>query len=1069
MSKRLPIHVPADAPDQPPIWRSLGEKADPARRAKEAAEEPAVQVPERSTLGRRSFLAVAGATGAAVGLSGCLRRPAENILPYSHAPEYVVPGVPLHYATSVQHHGEAVGLLVVTHEGRPTKVEGNPEHPSSLGRTDAQLQATILELYDPSRPAKPSRKRSGEAREDASWADFEAWWREKAEAFAANGGRGLAVLAPPTDSPSFMRARRTFLQRFPNARVHTWTAVPQTNAREGARIALGAPLTTVVDYARAARVLAVDCDFLGSEPGAIRNQRRWAEARKLTGPQADTGRLYVVEGTLSITGMNADHRLRLAPSRAGAYLRALASQLAVREGISMPAGLLRALGERETLEGVPNEWLGEVAADLAAHRGRAVVCVGSGQPAWVHALAHAINEVLGSVGSVVQYYPPIDAEEPDQVASVRELCEAMRSGQVDTLFILGGNPVYDAPADLQFAEALDNVENSVALTFLLDETASRCAWHLPRAHAFESWGDHRSFDGVVALQQPLIAPLRGGRAEHEVLAFLAGIRGWRGYSLVRGTVRELAGGQPLERVWRQSLHRGILSTTTPLAPVLAQVRDAEVAGAIPREQPRSEGWEVAFVPSYQTYDGRFANVPWLLEMPDPVTKLTWDNAAYISPASAEELGVPVRQGGYAHGQRITISREGRELTLPLFVVPGHADRVITLPLGWGRARAGEHGTGAGFDVYPLRTSDALGFATGARVSLAGGEVKLAQTQEHHSMEGRPLVIDATLEQYRATPDFAQWRAPTPMLGPLWTQVDYSSPRPPAQGGRSYSLVPERREPRPGAPPRYKWGMVIDLTTCTGCSACVVACQAENNIPVVGKAQVARGREMHWMRVDRYFVGDDVHDPQVGVQPMFCQHCEEAPCENVCPVNATVHSPEGLNEMAYNRCIGTRYCMNNCPYKVRRFNYLDWHGDLHELERMQFNPNVSVRMRGVMEKCTYCVQRIQAARIRAAQDTIVGDDGVIRHAATEDDVRRGAARRVGELIEGERRIRAEEVTPACAQACPSDALVFGGLNDTSSEVHRLANLDRQYKVLASIGTQPRNTYLGKIRNPNPEMV
>ncbi len=1071
MSKRLPIHVPADAPDQPPIWRSLGEKADPTRRAKQAVEEPAVQVPEKSILGRRSFLAVTGATGAAVTLSGCLRRPAENILPYSHAPEHIVPGVPLHFATAVQHHGDAVGLLVETHEGRPTKVEGNPDHPGSLGKTDAQLQATILELYDPARPAFPSTKGDAEARTSSTWPDFEAMWREKAASLGS--GRGLAVLMQPTSSPSYIRAREALLRRFPDARVHTWSPVAYTSVREGARLAFGQPLSTVVDYARARRVLAVDCDFLGAEPGSIRNQRRWAEARKLAGPQEDTGRLYAVEGTLSVTGMSADHRLRLPPSRAGAYLRALGAMLARNESVTMPAGLRAALREdTEVPDGVPSQWLAPVADDLASHRGQAVVVVGSGQPAHVHALAHAINAALGAVGAAVAYFPPADLAEPDHVASLRELTDAMREGQVSTLVVLGGNPVYDAPADLRFAEALERVQTSIALSALLDETSSRCTWHLPLAHAFESWGDHRSLEGLVSIQQPLIAPLRRGRAEHEVLALLAGVRGWRGYSQVRATVREMVGASPqLERIWRQSLHRGIVlggARPTPLNPAL---REAEIAAALSEAaQPAAEGWEVVFRPSYQTHDGRFATAAWLLEMPEPITKVAWDNAAWMSPASARELGIPVREGGYAHGALVTLAREGAsEVTLPAFVVPGHADRVVTLPLGWGRTHAGEHGTGAGFDVYPFRTSDALGFATGVRPSLAGGSYVLAQTQEHHSMEGRPLVIDATLEQYRETPDFAQWRAPTPALGPLWTQVDYSAPRPPAQGGTTYSLYPEPRLPRPGAPPRYKWGMVVDLTTCTGCSACVVACQAENNSPIVGKRQVALGREMHWMRVDRYFVGDDVNDPQVGIQPMLCQHCEEAPCENVCPVNATAHSPEGINEMAYNRCIGTRYCMNNCPYKVRRFNYLDWHGDLAELERMQFNPNVTVRMRGVMEKCTFCVQRIQAARIRARQDTVVGPDGEIRHAATAQDVRARRARRIGELIEGERQVRAEEVTPACAQACPSDAIVFGDLNDTESAAHRLAHLDRQYKVLASIGTQPRVTYLGKIRNPNPEMV
>lgn len=1061
MSKRLPIHVPTDGPDQAPLWRSLGEKADPTRRSRDAVEETSVQLPEQSVLGRRRFFAVSGATAAAVGLSGCLRRPAENILPYSRAPEYIVPGVPLHYATAMHHHGEAVGLLIETHEGRPTKVEGNPDHPASLGGTDAQLQAEIIRLYDPDRTGNALRVTS-EGREQASWSDFDAWWREKAQALSANGGRGLAILVEPSTSPSFERARAELARRMPQAQVFTWSPAFGTSAEEGARLAFGEPVRMQVDYARAQRVLALDCDFLGIAPGSLRNQRRWAEQRRLRGPQPDMGRLYVVEGTLSVTGINADNRLRLAPSRIEAYLRALASRLARTEGVNLSPAIAGALQAGE-LEGVPATWLDQVAADLAANRGRSVVCVGQGQPARVHALAHAINAALGSVGSVVQYFAAEEqASEP--APGLPALVSAMGQGEVDTLLILGGNPVFDAPADLDFAGALERVENSIHLAFHDDETSARCTWHLSRAHAFESWGDHRATDGTISIQQPLIAPLRSSRSEQEVFAMVAGIRGWRGYSLVRGTVRAAIGATPsFERVWRQSLHRGVLVGGPSATPSQVTPRDADIVSALRETAPASQGWDVTFVPSYQAYDGQYANSPWMLEMPDPVTKLVWDNAAYLSPASAEELGVST-------GDLLRLSRGGVEpLTVPALVLPGHADRVITLPLGFGRERGGQHASGAGFDVYPFRTSDSLGFASGVEVAKAGGRYDLVQTQEHHSMEGRPLAIDATLEQYRETPDFAQWRAPTPNVGPLWTQVDYSKPRPPAQGGTSYSLIPNAREPRPGAPPRYKWGFVVDLSTCTGCSACVVACQAENNIPAVGKKQVARGREMHWMRIDRYFLGDDTSNPQVAVQPIACQHCEEAPCENVCPVNATVHSPEGLNDMAYNRCIGTRYCMNNCPYKVRRFNFLDWHGDLDDVEKMQFNPNVSVRMRGVMEKCTYCVQRIEAARIRAKTETQVNADGQIVHAATEADVRARRAQRVGELIEGERRIRAEEVTPACAQACPSEAIIFGDLNDTGSAVHQWAHLDRQYKLLASIGTQPRTTFLGKIRNPNPEMV
>jgi Fe-S-cluster-containing dehydrogenase component len=1076
MSKRLPFHVPtaADA-EGPAIWRSLAEKAEPETRAAAATEEQSVQVrvrkdellrsdalrkgkndvlPEQSVVSRRQFLAVSGATAAAVGLSGCLRRPAENILPYSRAPEYSLPGVPLHFATATSHQGTSVGLIVESHEGRPTKIEGNPDHFGSLGATDAQVQAMILDLYDRDRLAHPLHNGgsgSAPSREPASWADFETWWRARDRALRANGGGRLGILMPPTDSPSMLRVRGLLRERFPQARLATWTPVSDSNARDGAQLAFTQPFSASIDYALPNVVVAVDCDFLGTEPGSIRNQRRFAEKRRMARASDTMSRLYVVEGTLSITGINADERLPLAPSRADAFLRALARAL----GVGGPIGQAVASA---TMPDVPERWLQAVVADLNGARGAqpgqgaAVVCVGRSQPAHVHALAHAINAHLGAMGRIVQLRPPVDREEPSNAASLGELVGAMNDGQVDTLVILGGNPVYDAPADLDFAEALTHVEHTVHLATHDDETSQRTSWHLPESHWLESWGDHVAADGTVSIQQPLTGTLRSSHSALEVLALLAGVRQWRGQHIVRTTMIASVGRPALERAWRQALHRGV-SEVRAFGPTLGSLNlNAIVEALTSRAAPppvavqngRPATWEVQFIPSYQTLDGRFANNPWMHEMPDPVTKLVWDNAAYISPASAEALEL-------RDGDLLSISREGGgEVEIPAYRLPGQAPGVVALPLGFGRTHAGAWGNGVGFDVYPLRAADELGFTRALRVRKAAGHHELVVTQEHHSMEGRPLAIDATVEEYRNRADFPSWGdadhpgTPSPLIGPLWTQVDYTQPREPAQGGLSYALWPEQRPPREGAPPRHKWGFIVDLSTCTGCSACVVACQAENNIAVVGKQQVARGREMHWMRIDRYFLGDDTANPRVAVQPIACQHCEEAPCENVCPVNATAHSPEGINEMAYNRCIGTRYCLNNCPYKVRRFNFLDFHGDVDEMKQMQFNPNVTVRMRGVMEKCTYCVQRIQSARIRARAQTRVNAQGEIE----------------------ERRIQDSEVVPACAQACPSGAIVFGDLNNQEGEPKRLETMDRSYKLLASIGTQPRTTFLGKIRNPNP---
>ncbi len=668
--------------------------------------------------------------------------------------------------------------------------------------------------------------------------------------------------------------------------------------------------------------------------------------------------------------------------------------------------------------------------------------MGPRQPPAVHALAHAINEALGAVGRVVGFFPPTDADRQDVLEGIRAFGE--RAASARTILVLGGNPAYDAPADVDVRALLqrDGV-TSIHVASHRNETSELCSLHVSESHELETWGDLRSVAGTLGVQQPLIRPLWGSRSSLEILARVAGERNWRGHYVVRKTFRDAFEERTLfETTWRRALHAGLLAGSRS-RPAQVSVDGAKVAAALAAPEPGAEGIEIQFLPDPALYDGRHANNLWALEVPHPMTKIVWDNAALVSKATRNRLGL-------RNGQMIRISRGGASVELPVWALPGHADDSVTLTLGWGRTAAGRYGnkqrwkglgpepdwSAGGFDVHALRTTDAFYFADGATIEATGETYDVVQTQTHGNMEGRPIAIDATVEEYRDNPEWASYETVEMSPGPLWEEGDYSNP--PVRPGYPEGGVTA------GGRPRYKWGMVIDLSACTGCNACVVACQSENNIPTVGKYEVKRGREMAWMRIDRYFVGESDDDPQIAVQPVSCQHCEEAPCENVCPVNATVHTPDGLNSMAYNRCVGTRYCANNCPYKVRRFNYLDWHshldepwsmhGSFPETRQMVFNPNVTVRMRGVMEKCSYCIQRIQEAKFKARRE--------------------------------HRQLRDGDVNVACQSVCATGAIVFGDLNLEGSRASRAAAINRRYKLLAEVGAQPRTTYLGKLRNPNP---
>jgi MoCo/4Fe-4S cofactor protein with predicted Tat translocation signal len=974
-------------------WRSLEDLADSPEfldlLEREFPRQAAAMFEGGATdLDRRGFLRLMGASLALAGLgSACTRQPTEKILPYVKSPEQIVPGEPLFYATAMPLAGTATGLLVESHTGRPTKIEGNPSHPASLGATDAFAQASILTLYDPDRSQVV--RRIGEI---VPWTQFEQAIATLAETARGNQGAGLRILSGTVSSPTLAAQMRELKQSYPRARWHQYEPV-SGGARAGARAAFGRDADVLLHLDRSDSVLALDSVFLVRGRGAVRHARDFASRRRPRREASEMSRLWVVESSPTPTGTRADERLALAPRQ----IHDLALAVAARLGVDVPSP--------PSME--PHRaWIDAVAADLRAHAGRSAVVVGDQQSAGIHALGHAMNERLGNLGTTVVAIEPVAADPSDPIAGLADLVAAMKAGEVELLLILDSNPVYDAPADLDFVPALAKVRTAVSLGLYDDETAIHCQWHVPMAHYLESWGDARAYDGTVTLLQPLIAPLYDGKTAIELLEVVLGRPPRSAYEIVREHWQKERPGSAFETFWARSLNDGVVDgTTSPALRVSLQSgwRGAlvEPPGAPEAATSEAERVEALFRPDRKVLDGRFANNAWLQELPDALTKLTWDNAVLIAPALGERLGL-------RNGDLVELELGGRTVSGPVWLTPGHADRCATLPLGYGRTRAGRVGDGVGFDAYRLRTSAAPDQMPGLALRATGEHRALACTQAHGALEGRPIVRGADLAEFRANPAFAH------ELGE----------DPPADE----SLYPNY--PYEG----HSWGMAVDLNACVGCNACIVACQSENNIPVVGREQVAMGREMQWIRLDRYYSGP-VDDPETHFQPMLCQHCERAPCEVVCPVNATVHDGEGLNVMVYNRCVGTRYCANNCPYKVRRFNfylYSDWHTKSLKLQR---NPNVTVRSRGVMEKCTYCVQRISRGRIDARRDGRKLEDGSVR--------------------------------TACQQVCPAEAIHFGDLNDPESRIVRAKSDPRNYSVLAELNTRPRTTYLAEVRNPDPK--
>jgi molybdopterin-containing oxidoreductase family iron-sulfur binding subunit len=992
-------------------WRSLAECRGMAPALEPAEFAPGASEPDRG-LSRRGFLKLLAASVALAGIGTGCEEPEEQIHPYVVSPPEATPGVPLHFATTMTIDGYGTGLLVESHGGRPTKIEGNPDHPASLGAAGVFEQAAILGLYDPRR-AKAARRRGGGP---ASWPAFVEAFGPGSRA-AAEKGKGLRFLLEPVGSPLEGELIARIRAAFPEARVTFHSPLAETNAWDGARAALGRPLRTQLAFRAARVVLALDTDFLAAGPFALRYARHFADGRRVVAPGDAMNRLYAVEGRVSLTGSAADHRLRCASDEVEAVARAVLAEV-LRAGPAGGAPPELAAAVKPWLDHPAHgRWARAVARDLAAQAGGAIVLAGDRQPAAVHAIAHALNALLGSVGKTVSYTEPVILEAGEPSHDLALLCDELGSGAVDTLVVVEGNPSYAAPADLALPKKIRALERTVYLGLSENETARDCAWFVPAAHFLESWGDARAADGTISLVQPLIAPLYGGKTAGEFLAAFVGDGDKSAYALLRESWQRRGGHDDFEGFWQESASRGVVPGSAA-APVVAAPRWAAIAALLARApKEKAASLEIDFLPDAKVRDGRFAENPWLLELPDPVTKLTWENAALISPALARRLGVE-------DGDRLALALEGRSLVLPALVVPGQAEDVVGVALGWGREAPEGPARGAGADAFRLRTRAALDFRRGLSVVKAGGRSALAVTQGHFTMAGRPIVLETTLAGFRANPDFAE-----------------------EERGRPASLY------APHAYTGTQWAMAIDLTLCTGCSACVVACQSENNTPVVGKAEVARGREMHWLRLDRYYTGGAEEPASIVSQPMMCQHCEKAPCEYACPVNATAHSEDGLNEMTYNRCVGTRFCSNNCPYKVRRFNWFNYNQEKPEVERMAMNPDVTVRERGVMEKCTYCVQRIREAEIRALRARTASDPLLL-----PQELQRLAGRPIAE----------GELQTACQQACPTRAVVFGSLGDPASAVARLRESKRSYGELADLGAEPRTRYLARLWNRNPEI-
>lgn len=1043
-------------------WRSVEEFVDAPEFEEYVKQEYPAQAEEwDNSLSRRNFVKVMGASLALAGLSGCVIQPTEKIVPYVRPNEEILPGKPLFFATAMSLGGIATGLLAKSYEGRPVKIEGNPEHPGSLGATDVFAQASLLNLYDPDRLQEITFRGAPK-----TWQSFVSEFRTTIDENRKDGGAGIRFLTETVTSPTLTAQFKQVAAEFPNAKWVQYEPVNQDNAMAGAKMAFGSPVNTVYKIDLAEKIVTLDKDLFSDFN--VRYMKDYAKGRDVKEGKKQINRLYAVETTTTLTGAKADHRLAVKPSQVAEVAKALAAAVGV-SGASATG-----------LSAEAQKWISVLAKDLQASRGKTVVIPGDHQSPMVHALAHAINGALGNAGQTVVYTEPLSAStEKTQIEQLRELITDIDAGKVKLLVVLGGNPVYNTPADLKLnAERMEKIPLRVRLGQYVDETGELCHWNVSEKHYLETWSDARAYDGTVTLVQPLIQPLYEGKSAHEVVQLFFKenfdkndhdiVKGfWQSQNISSATPKPAVAATPaatpagtpsatpapspaatpaanatapaptatknFEDNWRKAVHDGFVANSA-LSAKAVTVNTGFLTQ--PQTKPASSGnLEVMILPDPCVYDGRFTNNGWLQELPNPLNKITWDNVALVSPATAaklnlnqgndqDEMSGGVRgaafintKGGNMASDLVTLKYQGGEIKegVPMWITPGQPDDVITIYMGYGRTKAGRVGNGLGYNAFDVLRSDAMNFGSG-EISKRGEQKTIASTQIHFNMEGRDILRVWEFDEIEKLGEESKKHEEkhSGYDKSMYDPFNYSE----------YEW-------------QHKWGMTIDLNSCVGCNACVTACQSENNIPVVGKEQVERSREMHWLRIDAYFGGNDVNNPDgPHFQPVLCQQCEQAPCEVVCPVHATVHSAEGLNDMVYNRCVGTRYCSNNCPYKVRRFNFLlyqDWNTPQYKLMR---NPEVSIRSRGVMEKCTYCTQRIAAARIEGRKDN--------------------------------RRIRDGEVVTACQSVCPTDAITFGDLNDKESRVAKLKNDPRNYSLLAELNTQPRTTYLASVKNYNKEM-